>query len=52
MEGEVMFHLGDPSSWVGTINIIQVHFGKIVPNVIIHLGWFMAMRERGLFLIK
>lgn len=33
-----MFHLGDPSNWVGTIKLIQVHFGKMVPNVIIHEG--------------
>lgn len=33
-----MFHLDDPSSWVGTIKLIQVLFGKTMPNVVIHEG--------------
>lgn len=36
MEDKVMFHLGDPSWQVKTIKLTQVHFRKIVPDIIIH----------------
>ena len=33
MEGEVVFHLGDPPSWVRSIQFMHLHFWQLIPRV-------------------
>ena len=53
MNGQVMFHLGDPSRWFKTIKFSQVRLRKMVLCVIILGDWFINVRiQRVLFMDK
>ena len=43
MEGEIMFHIGNPIDWIRPIKLDQIYLGKVMNHIVILKGWFIAI---------